>query len=307
MSEELEAEIRALRKQYNALRRGADAMQLYTDGMPDELLTPYPVDWDTVETPRDIQGKYKERARNCERSWSRIQQFTPELLRTKTPKKRVFEMSTAHAGMLEVARHFGHDVLGNDYLNFVQGQAKGEGAVHRKANEEITDRDFDDYGRPIPKDGSPVESWAYEHIIKSIDMPIKLFDGGMVPYPIDDKSHDIMFCMQAIEHYCHPDEWDKVLAEFCRITTETIVVLLNKLPPHLEKQPDYVEAFERAKIALRDYDENGFECVSVHMYWGEALGYRLDCRAAIAENVATPKPTKKKTTKTKATKKAAKK
>jgi hypothetical protein len=49
-------------------------------------------------------------------------------------------------------------VLGNDYLNFVQGQAKGEGAIHRKANEEITDREFDDDLRPIPKDGSPMQS-----------------------------------------------------------------------------------------------------------------------------------------------------
>ena len=60
--------------------------------------------------------------------------------------------------MLEVCCHFGHDVLGNDYLNFVQGQAKGEGAIHRKANEEITDREFDDDLRPIPKDGSPMQS-----------------------------------------------------------------------------------------------------------------------------------------------------
>ena len=107
-------------------------------------------------------------------------------------------------------------------------------------------------------------------------MPIKLFDGGMTPYPIDKKSQDVMFCMQAIEHYCHPDEWGTILEEFCRITTQAIVIFLNKLPNHLAEQPDYVAAFERAKIALRDYNANGFTCISVHMHWGEALGYRLD-------------------------------
>lgn len=276
MANTIEEELKSYKRRFNRLRRASDTAELFVDGLPEDLKTPYEFDWDAQDAPRDIQKKYKERERNCSRSWNRIQIFTPELLRETGDKKRVFEMSTAHGGMLEVCRHFGHDVLGNDYLNFVQGQANGEGAVHRGVNEEITDREFDDYLRPIPKDGSPVQSWAYEQIIKSIDVPIKLFDGGITPYPIDEKSQDVLFCMQAIEHYCHPDDWGVVLDEFCRITTESIVILLNKLPGHLEKQPEYVEAFERAKIALRDFDRNGFSCSAVHVYWGEALGYRLN-------------------------------
>ncbi len=268
-------ELKRLRRELKASLNKPDQADLFGEQPPEALLTPYPFDWDATGLPRLIQPKYMDRARNIRRSWNRIQLFAPELLAPGAAPCDVFEMSTAHGGMLEVARHFGHRVLGNDYLNFIQGAARGEGAAHRKVNEDVAGAAKDDYNIPVPAADETVSEWCYRPIIEAMDIPISLFDGGKLPYPLPDKSQDYIFCMQAIEHYCHPDSWGDVVAEFCRIARRAVIVLLNKNPPHLARQADYVAAFDRARLALRNHDAHGFRCVSVHMHWHQALGFRL--------------------------------
>jgi hypothetical protein len=66
--------------------------------------------------------KYTNRARNICRAWNRVQLYLPEFL-TTNQRQSAFEMSTAHGAMLEVQRHFGHDVPGNCFANMVRPQS----------------------------------------------------------------------------------------------------------------------------------------------------------------------------------------
>lgn len=37
----------------------------------------------------------------------------------------------------------------------------------------------------------------------------------------------------------------------------------------------YEDAFQNARINLRDYNANGFENVASHMHWGKVHGFKL--------------------------------
>lgn len=265
----------AISRRIHKLNRQPDAQDFFGVPLPEPLRGEYPFEWSETGMPKAIQRKYQKRSWNIRRSWNRLELFAPELLKHRDQPYSVFEMSTAHGGMLEVCRHFGHSILGNDYLNFTMGQSKGQGAVHRPLNAEIADREVDDYDLPVPKDGEPLSEWCYRPIIEAMEIPMALFDGGKVPYPLEDKSHDYLFCMQAIEHYCHPDDWDEIIAEFCRISRRAIVIYLNRVPKHLAHQPDYVAAFDRARNRLRDWNSQGFECTNVQLRFQQALGFKL--------------------------------
>ncbi|WP_222611818.1 hypothetical protein [Shimia ponticola] len=266
---------RAISKRIHKLNRQPDGQDLFGVELPEELQGEYPFEWSDAGMPKDIQRKYQKRSWNIRRSWNRLELYAPELLKHRETPYSVFEMSTAHGGMLEVCRHFGHSILGNDYLNLTAGQARGEGAYHRAVNDELNDRELDDYRLPIPKPGEAVSDWCYRPIIEAQKIPMALFDGGMVPYPLEDKSQDYLFCMQAIEHYCHPDDWDNIVKEFCRISRRAVIIYLNRIPHHLSKNEDYIAAFDRARTRLRNWNQNGFECTNVQMRFQQALGFKL--------------------------------
>ncbi len=274
MTEEFTAaDKRRLEKAMRAQRVVADKGALFDRPIPDELLTPYVLKDGETSNRREIQRKYAQRPQNIHRCWNRFSLYLPELMYHDTPQ-RVFEMSTGHGGMLEVARYFGHEVLGNDFANMVSDSPADSSATHRRANDENFSRSVDDYGIPIPQDGT-AKDWPYRRIIEAIDMPIMLFDAGKIPYPLDDKSQDVVICMQAIEHYCHPDDWMLIVDEFCRIATKTIVILLNPLFPRFKTDPDYVASFHAFRAGMQNYRKNGFTTTSCHIHWAEPLGFKL--------------------------------
>ncbi len=267
--------VRGLKRRIRELRVNGDYMDLFGDPVPDELKTHYKVKDIDGRLSRNIQGKYRRRPYNMRRCWNRVQLFLPELMHHDGPKQRVLEMSTAHGGMLEVLRYFGHDVTGNDYVNLVSSQENSR-ALFRDLNDPDFKRTVDDYGLPVPQSGEPVADWPYRSIIESIDIPMRLFDGGQVPYPIEEKAYDVLLCLQSIDHYCHPKDWLPIVDEFCRVTRKTIVLVLNQVVQNLNGLPeDYYEAHRRARYGLRSYRRNGFVCTSCHMMWGEPLGFKL--------------------------------
>ncbi len=267
--------VRRLQKDLRALRIGGDRMDLFGDPVPAALRGDYGVADLDGRLLRRIQKKYKSRPANIRRCWNRVQLFLPELMHHDGPRRRVLEMSTAHGGMLEVLRHFGHEVVGNDFVNMVSVGGNGR-ALYRAVNDDGFHRALDDYGLPVPAPGTPPQDWPYRAITDAIGLRMSLFDAGRIPYPHEDKAFDVLLCLQAIEHYCHPRDWIRIVDEFCRITRRSIVLLLNPMQPRMNGAPDdYAAAYRQAKLDLRGYRRHGFVCSSTHLMWGEPAGFKL--------------------------------
>lgn len=263
-----EAVMRALHRE----RIRGDWMDLFYDPIPAELMTDYPLDAEGLERNAQIMKKYTRRPQNIRRAWNRTQRYLPELMQADGPSYDVLELSTAHGAMLEVARHFGHRVTGNDYANMVYPKQGQKVATMRPLNDETFTREVDDFGVPI-KDG--YLDWPYRYITDSVDIPMSVFDCGNTPYPFDDKSFDYTLCFQAIEHYCHPDHWMEVIDEMCRITRRSIFLLLNPMHTRFYDVEGYRDSYDAFRLAMRSYNRNGFENVAVHMHWGHPVGFKL--------------------------------
>ncbi|MEM1236613.1 MAG: class I SAM-dependent methyltransferase [Pseudomonadota bacterium] len=269
------------------LRRASvrgDFMELFPDAPPAELLTDYDIAPNDAQQAHMVMKKYKKRSQNIRRAWNRTQRFLPELLVPDGPKYRVLELSTAHGAQLEIARHFGHEVMGCDYANMVFSEQKRPSkrlaedvAAFRSLNDPGFQRETDDYGIKL-SDQDGVQNWPYRPICESINLPMTIFDAGKTPYPFDDKSYDITMCFQAIEHYCHPDDWMDVIDEVCRITTQSIVILLNPIHKDYNTEPEYVEAFQKFRMEMRRFNRNGFFCAATFIHWRAAHGFKLVAR-----------------------------
>lgn len=259
-----------IRKLVRKERTKADNIDLFGERPPEELLTDYPLDAEGLERNKVMQQKYVTRARNIERCWNRTQLYLPELIGSEP--QDVLEMSTAHGGMLEVARHFGHNVMGTDYANMAWSKDGEAMAQFRELNDPDFVREVDDRGNLIDPEKP---DWPYRHITESIDLPMTVFDAGQVPYPFADKSYDVVMCFQAIEHYCHPKDWMDIVDEFCRISRKTVFIMLNRLIPEFRAREDYHEAFTAFRLGMRNYRKNGFVCTSCHVHWDQALGFKL--------------------------------
>lgn len=248
---------------------------LFDDPIPAALETPYVLDAEGEARNRTIMAKYAGRAKNTRRAFNRLQRFLPDLLIPGTEPLDVFELSTAHGAILEVARHHGHRVLGNDFANMIYARKSQDVATTRGLNDDSFKREVDDWGFEITDDPE-AQDWPYRHLIEAQQIPMKIFDCGHLPYPLEDKAVDMTLCLQAIEHYCHPDHWADVVAEMCRISRRTVFILLNPMHPRFGKVEGYEAAFETARLALRVHNAHGFRTTAVHMHWGQALGFRLD-------------------------------
>lgn len=250
---------------------------LFNETCPEALRTPYVLDAEGERRNAAIMAKYADRDMNLNRAWNRMQRYMPELMREGAAPQTVFEMSTAHGAMLEVARHFGHKVIGNDFANMVFARKGQDVATTRPLNDDSFTREVDDWGFQISDDPS-AQDWPYRHITESIGLEMNVFDGGKVPYPMEDKSVDVTLCLQSIEHYCHPDHWMDVIEEMCRITRRSIFILLNPMHKRFKDVEGYEESYHRARSDLRSYCANGFENVACHMHWGMAQGFKLIAR-----------------------------
>ncbi len=259
-----------IRKLVRQERTKADNLNLFGELPPEELLSEYPLDAEGLERSSKMQQKYAKRGRNIERCWNRVQLYMPELL-TSEPQD-VLELSTAHGAMLEILRHYGHNVMGTDYANMAWSKDGKAMSQFRKLNDPDFERDVDDRGNIIDAEKP---DWPYRHVVESVDLPMTVFDAGVAPYPIEEKSYDMVMCFQAIEHYCHPTDWMDLIDEFCRISRKTVFVMLNRLIPEFRAKPDYNEAFNAFRLGMRSYRKNGFACTATFVHWDQALGFKL--------------------------------
>jgi len=223
-----------------------DTSGLFGDQPPLALLSDYPLDEAGCERSVMMQQKFTDRRLNIERCWSQVQQYMPELL-TSSPQD-VLEISTGHGAMLEILRHYGHNVMGTDYA-----------------------------AEPWSSETNGVEkpNWPFRHIVESIDLPMTVFGNAEGKYPIETKSFDTTLCFQALEHSGHPDDWMDAIEEFCRISRKTVFVMLGKLNPKTRANSDYNYAFDSFRRALLSYRENGFVCTGTFDHWGQTLGFKL--------------------------------
>ena len=251
-------------------RKRADFIDLFGEAPPPGLTGPYPLGPEGLARNADLQKKYIGRRRNIRRSWNRLQLYLPELL--GGPPQAVLEMSTAHGAMLEILRAYGHEVMGTDYANMAWRKLGAPMSQFRPLNDPEFARAFDDHGHPIDPENP---DWPYRHIVESVGLPVTIFDAGHLPYPFADKSWDVVLCLQAIEHYCRPEDWPQIVAEFCRIARRTVFVLLNPMQEAYRTRDGYAEAFDGFRRAMRGWRRDGFVCTSAHVHWGEALGFKL--------------------------------
>lgn len=259
--------IRALRESFfqKFLKRESKAQPSYDEVIaafddipPPDLTVPYDLTPEGLDhVSRCIQRKYVIHFKNIRRSWAILLQHMPELMAEDCPPRVVLEMSTAHGATLEILRRKGHQVIGNDFANFVGG-AELDSRFRDFGGADLTTA-RDDHGL---HDGSgQVRDWPYRPITESLGLDVRLFDAGTPPYPFEDKSVDTVICLDAIEHYCHPRDWMKVVAEFRRIARRSILLIPNAMPPYAYKDLDYRETVYAFQREIRQFQQDGWHCV----------------------------------------------
>lgn len=238
----------------------------------EEFAQAYELEPETLEGRlKGIQKKYILRFKNIRRSWSMLLQYMPELM-SQDRSLKVLEMSTAHGATLEILKELGHDVVGNDYANFL---GRGEADTRfRNVNELDLAHAKDDHGLNDGKDGE-IRDWPYKPIIDSIGVKVDLFDAGITPYPYDEDRFDAIICMDALEHYCHPRDWVNIVDEFTRISKESVFLLTNPVQGQLIDDKIYMEAFYRFQKKMMGYSHNGFRCVTSGIHRNQLTAYKL--------------------------------
>ena len=228
----------------------------WAPALPVEFFEPYKLGRYSEERIQNVMWKYLVRGQNCERAWVRINHHMPETL-LGDQKLDILEFSTAHGAMLEIWRAFGHNVVGTDYAwTAEEGATPKHKGVKKPWHGELL-RDVKAKTHEGTR-GKIVPGWPYQPIIESLDLDVRLFDGGERPYPFEDKSFDVVCCFQAIEAYSTPDGWLDTLREFCRISRQSVVVGFNPLPVETAENADLIEASRQAWLHLQRFDECGF-------------------------------------------------
>lgn len=204
---------------------------------------------------RRIMFKYLERRTNLARAWTRICHHFPETIHS-TPLT-CLEFGTAHGAMLEIWRALGHGVVGTDFP-----WRAGKEAVltpsrpwHRQVLAECMAKG---HGQP---QADPVEGWAYQPIIESLGLDVRMIDGRGWPYPFEDKSFDVVCAYQAVDAFAPPEKWPEVVAEFCRIARRAVVVGYNPLPIRQAETDDRQTAAKDAWLKLQAFDAHGMRTV----------------------------------------------
>lgn len=244
----------------------------FGDLPPADLAVPYELTPEGLEhVSRCIQRKYVIHFKNVRRCWALLLQQMPELMAEGCAPREVLEMSTAHGATLEILRRKGHRVIGNDFANFVGGATMDSRYRNFNGSDLTTARD--DNGL---HDGSGmVHDWPYRPITESLGLDVRLFDGGSGPYPFEDKSLDTVICFDAIEHYCHPRDWIKVVSEFTRIARRSVLLVPNAVAPYEAKRKDYIEAVYAFQRDMRNYSDDGWVCVHAGVLRNQLSVFKL--------------------------------
>ena len=222
---------------------------------PLDFSVPYALGDYPDERVRQIMFKYMERRTNLSRAWTRICHHFPETI--GAPALTCLEFGTAHGAMLELWRALGHVVVGTDFP-----WREGKEAVltpsrpwHRQALASCLARGHEG---PLAE---PVEGWAYQPIIESLGLDVRLLDGRAWPYPFEDKSFDIVCGYQAIDAFAPPEKWPEVVGEFCRIARRSVVVGYNPLPIRQADEDDRQSAAKEAWLRLQNFSAYGMRTV----------------------------------------------
>lgn len=240
-----------------------DVLAAYDSLPPDEFAEAYDLpDAAFDKTLASVQRKYLLRFKNIRAAWSRLLRYLPEAMTDQDPC-RVLEMSTGHGAMLEVLRHFGHEVVGTDYSN----------ANVRGARDARTP--FRDLGTDLAGPGGGRDEWPYSPIVESLGLTVVTFDAGITPYPFDDKTFDMVLCFDALEHYCHPRHWTRVVDEFVRLARRSVVLEINPVRRELVDDPDYIDHVRSFYDAMRCYRNEGFRCVGTATSFNQPRFFKL--------------------------------
>lgn len=241
---------------------------------PEDFTIPYSLTPEQVArlAQHRVQRKYVKRFANIRRSWALLLQYMPELMAQNARPRDVLEMSTAHGATLEILRHKGHRVRGNDYANFLNPK-NGHDSRERGVNEFVPGLHRDDHG--FINEKGEIEGWIYQPIIESLGLEVDLFDAGQVPYPYEDDRFDCVMSFDALEHYCHPRDWLFVIDEMVRIARRSVLVVTNPVQEHKLKDAAYLEAFYTFQKDMRQYRDGGFECVFAGMYRHQVTVFKL--------------------------------
>ena len=241
---------------------------------PEDFTLPYSLTPDQVArlAQHRVQRKYVKRFANIRRSWALLLQYLPELMGKHARPREVLELSTAHGATLEILRHKGHTVRGNDFPNFL-GRKNDHDSRERGVNEGLPGQHRDDHG--FLNDKGEAEGWLYQPIIESLGLEVDLFDAGQVPYPYADKRFDTVISFDALEHYCHPRDWLFIIDEMVRLARRSVLVVTNPVQEHKLSDPAYMEAFHTFQKDMRDYRDGGFECVFAGMYRHQLTVFKL--------------------------------
>jgi hypothetical protein len=199
-----------------------------------------------------IARKYLIRRENLRRAWARIHHHLPETVQTDKPLN-ILEFSTAHGAMLEVWRHFGHDVRGTDFGDWPDSY--GRGRLRPVFLDDLVALAHSNPCRPA----NP--GWIYQPLIEAIGVKVDLFDAGQRPYRYRAKSVDVVCSYQAIEAYAPPEDWGEIVDEYCRIARRTVMLGFNPGPRAMRSDDAYQARYRIAIEDLRSYDRNGFRCV----------------------------------------------
>jgi hypothetical protein len=222
---------------------------------PLDIETPYALgDYDDRRVGQ-IMFKYLERPKNLARAWTRICHNFPETI--GADPLSCLEFGTAHGAMLEIWRALGHRTLGTDYAwrDGAEVVLTPSRPWHRQALKAVS---LSGHGGP---QAEPVPGWAYQPIIESLGLDVRLMDGRDWPYPFEDKSFDIVCAYQAIDAFAPPEAWPDVVAEFCRIARRSVVVGFNPLPIRQAEDPERKAAAREAWLALSHLSAHGLTTV----------------------------------------------
>jgi hypothetical protein len=130
---------------------------------------------------------------------------------------KVIDISAANGASLEIFRYFGYDVMAVDY--------------YREKN-------------------------GYELFLESQEIPYINHDCSTFPYPIPNKSYDLLLNFGAITQYSNDVTiWPNVLNEFARIAKQTIALIVN-YGWKLKAGREYIQKWNHPQFKLTKSNNN---------------------------------------------------
>jgi hypothetical protein len=185
---------------------------------------------------------------NLARAWARICTHLPE---TSGPRQTydILEFSTGHGAMLELWRGLGHRVRGTD-LDYGVKRRRNQASLALRDGSHFLQEHRNKRSRDKP-------GWQFQPVIESLGLEVDIFDPGRLSFPYQNKSFDYVCCYQAIERYAQPEEWDNILAEFCRIARRGVVIGFTP-PSKQQVAHKRMRVLRHAWEDLRCFDKHGF-------------------------------------------------